>query len=97
MNFIYIMLSVFGLAAFVIAAGIKGEEIKKNLFFVFTGSMFVGISYLFTAAGINGAVSSFIGGNQVPHRNFSTFGVTLLCWEYFCQKRKRVSRVADCE
>jgi len=61
---VYVILSFLGLAAFVTAAVIKGEEIKKNLFFVFSGSMFVGVSYLFTSAGINGLVSSFIGGLQ---------------------------------
>ncbi len=64
MQTVYIILSTLGLAAFVAAALIKGEEIKKNLFFVFTGSMLVGISYLFTPLGINGAVSSFVGGVQ---------------------------------
>lgn len=58
------VLSLLGLAAFIAAALIKGEEIKKNLFFVFTGSMLVGTSYLFTSLGMNGAVSSFIGGAQ---------------------------------
>lgn len=64
MQFVYVILSFLGLASFVTAAVIKGEEIKKNLFLVFSGSMFVGISYLFTSAGINGSVSSFIGGLQ---------------------------------
>ena len=64
MNLIYAILSFLGLSAFISAAVIKGEEIKKNLFFVFTGSMLVGISYLFTPAGINGSVSSFVGGFQ---------------------------------
>lgn len=64
MDWVYAILSLLGLAAFVAAAVIKGEEIKKNLFFVFSGSMFVGLSYLFTSAGINGSVSSFIGGLQ---------------------------------
>lgn len=64
MYFIYVILSILGLTAFVIAAIIKGDEIKQNLFFVFTGSLFVGTSYLFTTTGINGAVSSYIGGAQ---------------------------------
>ena len=64
MQLVYVILSFLGLAAFVAAAIIKGEEIKKNLFFVFSGSMFGGVSYLFTSAGINGSVSSFIGGLQ---------------------------------
>jgi len=75
MNFTYVILSILGLAAFVIAAVIKGEEIKKNLFFVITGSLFVGISYLFTDTGINGAVSSFIGGAQAIVNFFSTAGI----------------------
>lgn len=64
MHLVYVILSFLGLVAFVAAAVIKGEGIKKNLFFVFSGSMFVGVSYLFTSAGINGSVSSFIGGLQ---------------------------------
>lgn len=58
------ILRLLGLAAFIAAALIKGEEIKKNLFFVFTGSVLVGTSYLFTSLGMNGAVSSFVGGAQ---------------------------------
>lgn len=62
MHYIYIIMSALGLVAFVVAALLKGEEIKKNLFFVFTGSLLVGTSYLFTPLGINGAVSSYVGG-----------------------------------
>lgn len=64
MNYVYNILSISGLIAFVVASMIKGEKIKKNLFFVFTGSVLVGSSYLFTPLGINGAVSSFIGAAQ---------------------------------
>lgn len=58
------ILSLFGLIAFIAASLLKGDEIKKNLFCVFTGSMLIGSSYLFTDLGLNGAVSSFIGGGQ---------------------------------
>ena len=64
MDIIYIVLSVVGLVAFIVASLLKGEEVKKNLFFVFTGSVLVGTSYLFARAGINGAVSAYIGGIQ---------------------------------
>lgn len=64
MEVIYTILSTLGLGAFVVAAVLKGEEIKKNLFFVFTGSILVGTSYLFMPAGINGAVSSYTGAVQ---------------------------------
>lgn len=64
MQLISVILSMLGLAACVTASLLKGDEIKKNLFFVFTGNILVGASYLFTSLGINGAVSSFIGGGQ---------------------------------
>lgn len=64
MQTISVILSMLGLAACITASLLKGDEIKKNLFFVFTGNVLVGASYLFTSLGINGAVSSFIGGGQ---------------------------------
>ena len=64
MQLISVILSLLGLIAFIVASLLKGDEIKKNLFFVFTGSMLMGTSYLFTGLGVNGAVSSFIGGGQ---------------------------------
>ena len=73
MNYVYNILSISGLIAFVIASMLKGEKIKKNLFFVFTGSVLVGSSYLFTSLGINGAVSSFIGAGQAVINYF--FGI----------------------
>lgn len=64
MQLISVILSMLGLIACIIASLLKGDRIKKNLFFVFTGNVLVGASYLFTDLGINGAVSSFIGGGQ---------------------------------
>ena len=64
MQLISIILSLLGLMACIIASLLKGNEIKKNLFFLFTGNILVGISYLLTGLGINGAISSFIGGAQ---------------------------------
>ena len=64
MELISVIISTLGLVAFIIAALLKGDEIKKNLFFVFTGSILVGSSYLFTSLGLNGAVSSYIGAAQ---------------------------------
>ena len=64
MQLISVILSMLGLGACIIASLLKGDQIKKNLFFVFTGNMLVGASYLFTSMGINGAVSSFIGSGQ---------------------------------
>ena len=64
MYYIYLVMSTLGTVAFIVATVLKGEEIKKNLFFVITGSVLVGTSYLFTPTGINGAVSSYIGGVQ---------------------------------
>jgi len=81
MNFIYIALSILGLLAFITAAVIKGEQIKKNLFFVFTGSILIGASYLFTPEGINGAVSSFIGGAQaIINYFFNSRGKRIPIW-----------------
>jgi len=64
MYIFYVILNLLGLASLIAAAVIKGEKIKENLFFVFSGNVLVGISYLFTTAGINGAVSAFTGGLQ---------------------------------
>lgn len=64
MQILSVALSLLGLAAFIIASLLKGDEMKKNLFFVFTGSMLMGTSYMLTSLGLNGAVSSFIGGTQ---------------------------------
>ncbi len=57
-------LSTFGLIALIIASLIKGEKMKKTLILVFIGNASVGISYLFSPDGINGAVSCFIGATQ---------------------------------
>lgn len=58
------ILSIVGLCAFIAAALIKGENIKQNLFFVFTGSILIGTSYLFADSGMNGVVSSYVGAVQ---------------------------------
>ena len=81
MQQISVILSMLGLAACITASMIKGEEIKKNLFFVFTGNILVGMSYLFTSLGLNGAVSSFIGGAQaITSYFFSAIKKPLPVW-----------------
>lgn len=64
MYWISVALSLLGLVAFIVASLLKGDEFKKNLFFVFTGSLLMGTSYLLTDLGLNGAVSSYVGGAQ---------------------------------
>lgn len=57
-------LSTLGLIALIIASLIKGEKMKNTLILVFFGNALVGLSYLFTPSGINGAISCFIGATQ---------------------------------
>ena len=61
---ISIILSVLGLGISIAAVLIKGENIKQNLFLVFTGNVLIGTSYLFADSGINGAVSCYVGAGQ---------------------------------
>lgn len=81
MKLIYLAFSFLGLLAFIIAALLKGDKIKQNLFFVFTGSILVGTSYLLTPLGINGAVSSYIGAAQaIINYIFNSKNRTLPIW-----------------
>lgn len=78
------ILSILGLCAFVAAALIKGENIKHNLYFVFTGSILIGTGYLFTEYGINGAVSSYVGAlqtfiNYFYNKKGTSIPVWLIC------------------
>lgn len=57
------ILSALGLAAMISASLIKGEQIKKTLFFVFCGNFLVATSYLLDS-GINGAASCYLGAAQ---------------------------------
>lgn len=62
-NLSYI-LSLLGLASMIIASLIKGEKMKKILFFIFCGNILVATSYLVGGSGFNGAASCYIGGIQ---------------------------------
>lgn len=54
------ILSGLGLLCMILASLIKGEKIKKILFFVFCGNFLTATSYLFTD-GINGAAACYLG------------------------------------
>lgn len=58
------ILSLLGLASMIIASLIKGEKMKKILFFIFCGNILVATSYLVGGSGFNGAASCYIGGIQ---------------------------------
>ena len=61
MQHISMILSTMGLIVLIAASLIKGETIRKTLLLVFLGNVLVATSYLFTAVGINGAISSYVG------------------------------------
>lgn len=64
MEILSYILSLLGLASMIIASLIKGEKMKKILFFVFCGNVLVATSYLVGGSGFNGAASCYIGGIQ---------------------------------
>lgn len=64
MEILSYILSLSGLASMIIASLIKGEKMKKILFFVFCGNVLVATSYLVGGSGFNGAASCYIGGIQ---------------------------------
>lgn len=64
MEILSYVLSLLGLASMIIASLIKGEKMKKILFFVFCGNVLVATSYLVGGSGFNGAASCYIGGIQ---------------------------------
>ncbi len=64
MEILSYILSLSGLASMIIASMIKGEKMKKILFFVFCGNVLVATSYLVGGSGFNGAASCYIGGIQ---------------------------------
>ena len=64
MQILSYVLSLLGLASMIAASLIKGQNMKKILFFVFCGNILVAVSYLFGGSGINGAASCFLGGAQ---------------------------------
>ncbi len=64
MEILSYILSLLGLASMITASLIKGEKMKKILFFVFCGNVLVATSYLVGGSGFNGAASCYIGGIQ---------------------------------
>ena len=64
MEILSYILSLSGLASMILASLIKGEKMKKILFFVFCGNVLVATSYLVGGSGFNGAASCYIGGIQ---------------------------------
>lgn len=64
MEILSYILSLLGLASMIIASLVKGEKMKKILFFVFCGNVLVATSYLVGGSGFNGAASCYIGGIQ---------------------------------
>lgn len=64
MEILSYILSLLGLVSMIMASLIKGNNMKKILFFVFCGNILVAVSYLLGGSGINGAASCFLGGIQ---------------------------------
>ncbi len=64
MDILAYVLSFLGLVSMIVASLIKGQNMKKILFFVFCGNILVGVSYLLGGSGLNGAASCFLGGVQ---------------------------------
>ncbi len=58
------IVNFIGLFAFVLASMVKGEKMGFILFLNFCGNALIGIAYLLGGNGINGALSSFLGGLQ---------------------------------
>ncbi len=64
MQILSYVLSLLGLVSMILASLIKGQNMKKILFFVFCGNVLVATSYLIGGSGINGAASCYLGGIQ---------------------------------
>ena len=64
MQILSYVLSLLGLASMIAASLIKGQNMKKILFFVFCGNILVAISYLLGGSGINGAAACYLGAVQ---------------------------------
>ena len=52
------------MASMITASLIKGEKMKKTLFFVFCANALIATSYLVGGSGLNGAASCYIGAIQ---------------------------------
>lgn len=56
--------SILGLLSMIFASMIKGERMKRVLFLVFCGNVFVAVSYILGGRGFNGAATCFVGSIQ---------------------------------
>ncbi len=64
MMFLAYTLNILGLIALILASLLKGDQIKKTLFFVLCGNFLVATGYLCGGNGINGAVCAYIAFAQ---------------------------------
>lgn len=64
MEILSYILSLLGMASMITASLIKGEKMKKTLFFVFCANALIATSYLVGGSGLNGAASCYIGAIQ---------------------------------
>ena len=64
MEILSYILSLLGMASMITASLIKGEKMKKTLFFVFCANALIATSYLVGGSGLNGAASCYIGAVQ---------------------------------
>ena len=73
--------SFLGLVSMITASLIKGENMKKILFFVFCGNVLFATSYLVGGSGFNGAASCYLGGVQaIINYFFDSKGKPLPKW-----------------
>ena len=81
MQILSFVLSLSGLTSMIIASLIKGENMKKILFFVFCGNVLFATSYLVGGSGFNGAASCYLGGVQtIINYFFDSKGKSLPKW-----------------
>lgn len=81
MQILSTIFSLLGLASMITASLIKGENMKKILFFVFCGNVLFATSYLVGGSGFNGAASCYLGGVQaIINYFFDSKGKPLPKW-----------------
>ena len=56
MEILSYILSLLGMASMITASLIKGEKMKKTLFFVFCANALIATSYLVGGSGLNGEI-----------------------------------------
>ncbi len=81
MNLVSYVLSLLGLFSMIAASLVKGQNMKKILFFVFCGNFLVATSYLIGESGINGAAACYLGSVQsIINYFFQSRGKPLPKW-----------------